>query len=134
MTARTTRHLPPDQAPLLELADGVGDRGGVDHEPCAHLPHGQRAGPGEGEQPQCFIGGEGQRIRFERILDAGEQELLHAHDRGDGGHAVRLLGPPRRPLAERLGDGIEGLGIGHALTVSHLPTSARAPPAPPRAG
>jgi Phosphodiester glycosidase/Bacterial Ig-like domain (group 2) len=63
-------HLPPDEAALLKLADGVGDRGGVDHEPHAHLAHGQGTRPGEGEQPEGLVGGEGQAVRLERVLDA----------------------------------------------------------------
>jgi len=86
----------------------------VDHEALAHLAHGQGSAAGEGEQPERLVGGEGQAVGLERVLDAAEQELLHPHDRGDGGHVVGVLWPAGAPLAVRFGDRIERICNGHA--------------------
>ena len=113
---------------LFQPGDGVGDGGGVDHQALAHLAHGQGAGSGEGEQPQCLIGGEGQPVWLERVLDPGEQELVDAHDRGDGGHVVGVFWPAGTPLAAGFGQGIEGVRVGHAANrMSPEPPSASSP-------
>ena len=91
----------------------------------------REAGPaGRSRQPQGLVGGEGQPVRLERVLDPGEQQLLHAHDRGDGGHVLRLVGPARRPLAECLGDRVKGLHLGHAANrmPSGVPAAVLAAP------
>jgi hypothetical protein len=109
--------MPFDQPALFQPADGVGDRGRVDHEALAHLAHGHRPAPGEGEQAKRLISGESQAVRLQDGLDPGQQQLLHPHDGGDGRHVVGVRGPPDAPLAVGLGNGIERVWIGHAPTV-----------------
>jgi hypothetical protein len=111
------RGMPFDQPALFQPADGVGDRGRVDHQALAHLAHRHGPAPGEGEQAERLVGGEGQPVRGEDGLDPGQQQLLHPHDGGDGRHVVGVRGPPDAPLAVGFGNGVERVWIGHSPTV-----------------
>jgi len=105
---------PLDQTALFQPGDGVGHRRRVHHQPFAHLAHRQRSPAAEGQQAQCLVGGEGQAVWLERVLDPAQQQLLGPHHRRDGGHAVRLFRPACAPLPVRLGNGVERLMIRHA--------------------
>jgi len=109
--------MPFDQPALLQPPDGVGDRGRMDHQALAHLAHGHGSAPGEGEQAERLVRGEGQAEGLQGGLDSGQQQLLDPHDRGDGRHVVGVLGPPDAPLAVGFGNGVERLWVGHAPTV-----------------
>jgi hypothetical protein len=111
------RGVPLDQPALLQPADRVGHRGRVDHQALAHPAHRHGPAPGEGQQPERLVRGEGQPVGLQGGLDPGQQQLLDPHDRGHGGHVVGVLRPPRAPLAVRLGNGVERVGIGHSPTV-----------------
>jgi hypothetical protein len=54
--------VPLDQPALLQAADRVGDRGRVDHQALAHLAHRHGPAPGEGQQPERLVRGEGQVV------------------------------------------------------------------------
>jgi hypothetical protein len=107
--------VPFDQAAVLQPADGVGDRSRVDHQAFAHLTHGHGPAPGEREQPERLVRGEGQAVGLQGGLDPGQQQLLDAHHGGDRRHVVGVRGPPDAPLAMGLGNGVER--IGHPPTV-----------------
>jgi hypothetical protein len=111
------RDVPFDQPALFQPADGVGDRGRVDHQAYAHLAHGHGSAPGEGEQAERLVGGEGQVVGLQGGLDPGQQQLLDPHDRRDGGHVVGVRRPAQAPLAMSFGNGVERSWIGHAPTV-----------------
>ena len=49
---------------MFQPGDGVGHGRGVDHEPLAHLAHGQGSPAAEGQQAQRLVGGEGQAVRL----------------------------------------------------------------------
>jgi len=111
------RDVPFDQPALLQPADGIGDRGRMNHQAYAHLAHRHGSAPGEGEQPERLVRGEGQAVGLQDGLDPGQQQLLDPHDGGDGRHVVGVRGPPDAPLAVGFGDGVERVWIGHAPTV-----------------
>ncbi len=52
------------------------------------------------------------------VFDPGQQQLLDAHDRRDGGHVVGMRGPPGGPLPVRLGDRVE---VHHSQTLRPAP-------------
>jgi hypothetical protein len=113
--------MPFDQPALLQPPDGVGDRGRMDHQALAHLAHGHGSAPGEGEQAERLVRGEGQAEGLQGGLDPSQQQLLDPHDRGDGRHVVGVLGPPDAPLAVGFGNGVEGVWVGHSPTVRDPP-------------
>jgi len=126
--------VPFDQPALFQPADGVGDRGRVDHQAYAHLAHGHGSAPGEGEQPERLVRGEGQAVGLQDGLDPGQQQLLDPHDGGDGRHVVGVRGPPDAPLAVGFGNGVERLWIGHAPTVRDTAGRLRGSPTRRQAG
>jgi hypothetical protein len=96
-----------DHQPLtLQAADDVRDAGRVHHQPLADHAQRQRAAAAEREQDQGFVPREGQPVGPQQRVQFAEQDLLGAHDRGDGGHRGRRAEPglpdPGRPV-----DGIE---------------------------
>jgi hypothetical protein len=94
------------QALTLQPADDVRDAGRVHHQPLADHPQRQRAAAAEREQDQRLVAREGQLVGPQQRVQLAEQDLLGAHDRGDGGHRRRRAEPglpdPGRPV-----DGIE---------------------------
>ena len=126
-----------DHALLLQPVDGVGDAGGMDHQPLTDHPQRQRATAAEGQQDQRLVAGKGELVRPEQAVELGQQELLCAHDRGHGGHRVRRaellfpdLGGPRDRVKRQV------------QTLRHMPTLPARPggraacgggePGPPR--
>jgi hypothetical protein len=79
----------------------------VHHQPAADHLQRQLAGAGEGQQHQHLVAGEGEPVRLERLVEAGQQDLLHPEDAGRrahrGGRAEVLLPALRRAL-----DRVEG--------------------------
>ena len=108
---------PADQTVAFEPVDDAGDAGRMDHQAVAHLPHRQRTAPGEQQQHQNLVAGEGQAKRTEGAVDLGQHQLLGAHDGGGRGHGPAFL-PPVVPMTAGLLDRIEGQGgvpaSGHA--------------------
>jgi hypothetical protein len=94
------------QALTLQAADDVRDAGRVHHQPLADHAQRQRVAAAEGEQDQGLVACEGQPVGPQQRVQLAEQDLLGAHDRGDGGHRGRRAEPgfpdPGRPV-----DGIE---------------------------
>jgi hypothetical protein len=94
--------VPDHQVLALQAADDVRDAGRVHHQPLADHPQRQRAAAAERQQDQGLVAREGQLVRFEQRVQLAEQDLLGAHDRGDGGHRRRRPEPglpdPGRPV------------------------------------
>ena len=104
--------LARDEAGALEPVDDVGHRRPVHLQPVAHLAQRQRAAAAVVEEHQRLVAREGQVERLELVVEPREQDLLDAHDRGDGAHRRdRLVAPVGAPVPPRLGDGVE---VGHA--------------------
>src|SRR5215471_4289858 len=93
---------PPDQAVPLQPVDGVGDAGGVHHEPLADHPERQRAGAAERQQHQGLVPGKGEAVLTEQAIQPGQEYLLRPHDRGDRGHRVGRAEPFRPDLGGAL--------------------------------
>ena len=126
-----------DQALSLEAVDSVGDAGCVDLQALPDLAQRQGARGREREEHHHFVAGEGQPERAQLRIGPGQEDLLQAHDGGDGGHGRCLRSPSVcGPLPVRLGDGVErqAASLGHGGTLPNLgrePTrGAAAPPAP----
>ena len=69
----------------------------------------QRACPAQIQQHQRFVAREGQFERAERLVQAGQPDLLNAHHRRHRHHRDgRRRAPVLAPLAASLLDGIKG--------------------------
>ena len=98
-----------DEPGGLEPVDDRGDGGRVHLEPLTHLPQRQRPPRGEGQQHQRLVAREGEPERLQQPVEATEEQLLHAHQRGDRVHLGYAV-PVRRPLPGRLVDRVERQG------------------------
>ncbi len=58
------------------------------------------------EQHQRLVSREGERVRAEQPIELAQQDLLHAHDRGDGCHGSGITEPALPGLGSP-GDRIE---------------------------
>jgi hypothetical protein len=73
----------------------------VHHQPAADHLQRQFADAAEREQDQHLVAGEGQVVRLEHLVEAGEQDLLDPEDRRRRAHGRRRAEPllPRLPGA-----------------------------------
>jgi hypothetical protein len=78
----------------------------VDHQALADDAQRQGAAPAERQQHQRLVAREGQLVRAQQRVELAEEDLLGAHDRGDGGHGRRRA-EPDLPDARRPVDGIK---------------------------
>ena len=116
---------PFDQTVALQTPDRVRDAGDVDLQPVGGLRDRQRTTAAERQQSQQFVPREAEVVRTQGRLDAGQQDLVGAHHRRDGDHAVGHLTPTGAlPVGARQRDGIALGGFGgHASSYrTHRPT------------
>ncbi len=103
------------QAVGLEPADRVRDAGDVHLQPVGRLGDRQRAAAAECQQPQQFEAREAQVVGPQRVLDAGQQDLVGPHHRRHRDHAVGDVTPAGPlPIGARQRDRIGLLGRGRS--------------------
>jgi len=104
--------LARDVPGALEPVDDVCHRRPVHLQAVAHLAQRERAAAAVVQEHQRLIAREREVEGLQLVVQAREQDLLHAHDRGDGAHRRdRLVAPVGAPVPPRLGDRVE---VGHA--------------------
>ena len=82
-----------DESVGLQSPDRVRDAGDVHLQPVGRLGDRQRTGAAERQQPQQFVTGETQVVGPQRVLHAGQQDLVRPHHRRHRDHPVRDIAP-----------------------------------------
>lgn len=86
----------------------------VDLKSGAHLAKGERALARVEEQHQRLVPGEREAVRLELLVQARQENLMGAHDRGHRRHRrCGAVTPVRAPLSGGLFDRVEGEGARH---------------------